>query len=239
MPMSTQTHTTLHIALLHSDEKQRSMLSGALNAICASLTSHTQQSGIAQYPLRLGGIWVLYDQGEDTVQAVQTIRKAKEQAFWGILILGQGTSNDQQALRSVGCDAYLSYPFDFPTLTTQLYSIVEKRSPISTYQVLPTQVAAGLDRVWARLDQLNYYHILELDHMATNEDIKARFHQRSLVLHPDRHRTIKSSHPPVYERVNIIYKRVLEAYRILTHPLQRPLYDACLLYTSPSPRDQA
>ena len=65
--------------------------------------------------------------------------------------------------------------------------------------------------------------------MSTPDEIQTRFHQRSLVLHPDRHRGLKRTHPPVYDRVNLIYKRLLEAYRVLTDDLQRPLYDAALV----------
>jgi hypothetical protein len=227
MPVSP-TQTPLHVALLHPDERQRSMLSSALNGVCASFASNAQWIELAKYPLRLGGVWVLFDQGEETLKAVHTIRKSQENSFWGILILGQRNATAQQLLRGAGSDAYLSYPFDFPALIAQLKSIAEKHAPVSIYQVLPPQVASGMDRVWARFDQLNYYDILELDPSANIEEIKARFHQRSLVLHPDRHRSIKTSHSPVYDRVNLIYKRVLESYRILIDPLQRPLYDASL-----------
>ena len=217
-----------HIALLHPDERQRTMLASALSRISLSLTSGAQWSDIVNYPLRLGGVWLIFDEGQATEEAILHIRKAPEQAFWGILIIGQGNTNTQQKLRTLGIDAYLPYPFDFNLLSQQLRSIEDKRAPISNYQVLPAQVAGGLDRVWARFDSLNYYQLLELDIDSSDSEIQARFHQRSLVLHPDRHRRVKQSHPPVYDRVNLIYKRVLEAYRILSDPLQRPLYDAAL-----------
>ena len=82
------TQTPLHVALLHPDERQRSMLSSALNGVCASFTSSAQWMELAKYPLRLGGVWVLFDQGEETLKAVHTIRKSQENSFWGILILG-------------------------------------------------------------------------------------------------------------------------------------------------------
>lgn len=228
MSQSSPANSTAHIALLHPDERQRTMLSSALSRTCASFTSGAQWSDIAKYPLRLGGIWLIFDEGTATEQAIEQIRKAPEQAFWGILVIGQGNATTQQKLRGLGIDAYLPYPFDFNVLSQQIQSIGDKRAPISNYQVLPPQVAGGLDRVWARFDSLTYYQLLELNIDCSLEDIQSRFHQRSLMLHPDRHRRIKQSHPPVYERVNLIYKRVLEAYRILSDPLQRPLYDSAL-----------
>lgn len=220
--------SSLHIALLHPDEKQRTMLSRALSSVSASLTAGAQWSDIASYPLRLGGIWLLFDQGEATKLAIRSIRTAQEQAFWGILIIGQNDTEHQQQLRSSGADTYLKYPFDFNILTNQIKAITEKYIPISQYQVLPAQVASGLDRLWAHFDRLNYYQILELEIDAPAEEVQARFHQRSLILHPDRHRSLKKNCPPVYERINLIYKRALEAYRVLSDSLQRPLYDAAL-----------
>ena len=164
-----------------------------------------------------------------TIEAVKQIRAAKQQAFWGVLILGQAPASDQQPLISHGADTYLPYPFDLPALRGQITQISAHRAPVGSFNVLPLQFASGLDRVWARFDQLSYYELLELSPISTTDEIQARFHQRSLVLHPDRHRGLKRTHPPVYERVNLIYKRILEGYRVLTDDLQRPLYDAALV----------
>ena len=224
----TLTKPPLHIALTHPDERQRLMLSNALKGIGATVTSGESWSSLAQHPLRLGGVWVLFDIGEETFTAVKQLRRAQERAFWGILILGQGEVSAQHQLTALGADAYLKYPFDFNSLSDQILSIAEERQPISNYQVLPPQVAAGLDKVWARFDKLSYYQLLELDQAAVPHEVKARFHQRSLMLHPDRHRNIKINHPPVYNRVNAIYKRVLEAYQTLSDPLKRPLYESML-----------
>lgn len=225
---SSVTKIALNIALIHHDERQRAMLDKAFCGLGATVTSAARWSELAQHKLRLGGLWVIFDLGEETSHAIEQIRQAQEQAFWGILVLGQGDTADRQRLKNAGCDAYLKYPFDFPTLSAQIKAISEARTPISTYQILPQHVAAGLDRVWARFEQLNYYQLLELESYATSEEIKERFHQRSLLLHPDRHRSLKKSHPPVYDRVNTIYKRVLESYQTLMNPVKRPIYDTSL-----------
>ena len=225
---STATQISLNIALIHNDEKQREMLAKAFTGLGASVKSASTWVNIAQHPLPLGGIWVLFDLGEETLKAIQHLRKKQEQAFWGVLVLGQGEASDQQNLTSAGSDAYLRYPFDFQTLSAQVRAIAASRTPISAYQVLPQQVAGGLDRVWSRFEKLSYYQLLELESFASFDEIKERFHQRSLLLHPDRHRRLKKTHPPVYDRVNAIYKRVLESYQILMDPMKRPIYDTSL-----------
>ena len=219
----------LNIALLHPNESQRTMLSKAIRGFDAQLKSAASWSDLATHQLALGGVWVLFDVGDVTAEVVQQIRSAKQQAFWGILILGQAPASEQQPLISLGADAYLAYPFDLPALKGQISQITSHRTPVGVFNVLPPQIASGLDRVWARFDHLSYYDLLELSPISPPEEIQARFHQRSLVLHPDRHRGLKRTHPPVYERVNLIYKRLLEGYRVLTDDLQRPLYDAALV----------
>jgi CheY-like chemotaxis protein len=205
------------------------MLSTAVQVFGAQLKSATSWDELASHQLALGGVWVLFDAGDITYQIVTQIRTAKQQAFWGILILGQAPASEQQPLISNGADAYLAYPFDLPALKVQITKIIAHRAPVGVFNVLPPQIASGLDRVWARFEHLSYYDLLELSPISTPDEIQTRFHQRSLVLHPDRHRGLKRTHPPVYDRVNLIYKRLLEAYRVLTDDLQRPLYDAALV----------
>ena len=76
--MSNLSSSTIpHIALLHPDERQRTMLANALSKLSASFTSGTQWSDIANYPLRLGGVWLLFDEGETTEQVISKLRKAQ------------------------------------------------------------------------------------------------------------------------------------------------------------------
>ena len=226
---SAQGELPFSIVIQHPDLKQRTMLDSAMAQGGAEVQSVAQRSELISLTLPLGGVWVLFDEGEGTRDVIDHLRTHKQQAFWGILALGQAPASQQQVLIQAGADAYLTYPFDLSGLRSQLRQIVEKRTPVGAFGILPPQIAAGLDRVWARFDQLSYYDLLELPPIASDDDIQARFHQRSLVLHPDRHRGLKQSHPAIYRRVNLIYKRLLEGYRVLTHSLQRPLYDAALV----------
>lgn len=227
--MSTSNHPAPSVALLHPSEDQRVMLTKAIQGFCPAVRGATSWQDLSGYQLELGGVWVLFDQGDATKEIVSQLRAAKQQAFWGALVIGQGSASDQQSFMSVGADAYLAYPFDLPSLRAQIEGISARRAPVGSFEVLPPQFASGLDRVWARFDQLSYYDLLELSPISSADEIQARFHQRSLVLHPDRHRGLKRSHPPVYDRINMVYKRLLEGYRVLTDDLQRPLYDASLV----------
>ena len=227
--MNTSSSNAVHAAVLHPSEDQRLMLNQALLGFCAEVKSATSWGDLSGHMLGLGGVWVLFDQGESTREITRQLRAAKQQAFWGVLIIGQAPASAQQPLITAGADAYLTYPFDLPTLRGQIESISASRAPVGSFDVLPAQLASGLDRVWARFDQLSYYDLLELSPIASVDDVQTRFHERSLVLHPDRHRGLKRSHPPVYDRINMIYKRLLEGYRVLTDAMQRPLYDAMLV----------
>ena len=162
----------LHVALLHPNESQRTMLSNAIQGFGAHLKSAIAWSDLVHHQLALGGVWVLFDTGEVTIEAVKQIRAAKQQAFWGVLILGQAPASDQQPLISHGADTYLPYPFDLPALRGQITQISAHRAPVGSFNVLPLQFASGLDRVWARFDQLSYYEFLELSPISTRKLLK-------------------------------------------------------------------
>lgn len=219
----------MNIALYHPDERQRMMLSSALGGAGFQVHTDPLWDRLCTQELPLGGVWVLFDESGYTQHRVKQVRSSRQQAFWGILILGQAHASDQYPIIHAGADAYLSYPFDLPALNQQITQISSQRATVTSFNILPPQMAAGLDRVWARFDDLSYYELLELNPLSGSEEVQERFHQRSLMLHPDRHRGLKMSHPPVYQRINLIYKRLLEGYRVLTHDLQRPVYDAALI----------
>ena len=167
--MNMSSSNAVHAAVLHPSEDQRAMLTTALRGFCAEVTSATSWGEIADHMLGLGGVWVLFDQGEVTQEITRRVRDAKQQAFWGILVIGQAPASAQQPLITAGADAYLTYPFDLPTLRGQVEMISESRAPVGSFDVLPQQLASGLDRVWARFDQLSYYDLLELSPIASAE----------------------------------------------------------------------
>jgi curved DNA-binding protein CbpA len=67
------------------------------------------------------------------------------------------------------------------------------------------------------LDELDYYALLGVSHDASLSDIKAGFREFARRHHPDRFAGAAEAAR--------IYRRGTEAYRVLTHPQQRSLYD--------------
>ena len=176
------------------------------------------------FDLPLGGVWILYDQGQETIDACSQIRSQSKSTFWGIIIVGESLEPQQKVFLGQGADRYLAYPFDRPILEDHVRRLVDEKTPVSLYNVLPPKLANAIDKISLKLADLNYYELLELSTEADSKDIQTRFHQRSLVLHPDRHRKLKSQYPQIYHRVNEIYKHLVEAYRVLSNPDQNQLY---------------
>lgn len=81
---------------------------------------------------------------------------------------------------------------------------------------------AELELRCARLDELDYFEVLQLDREATPAAIKAAFYRESRVYHPDRF--FHLTDPAVKERVNELYKRVTEAYYVLRADAKRRKY---------------
>ena len=78
----------------------------------------------------------------------------------------------------------------------------------------------------------DYYEVLEIKRDASQSEIKKSFRSLARKFHPD-----KNPNDPESE---LKFKEVQEAYAILSDPSEKRKYDTygCLLYTSPSPRDQ-
>lgn len=75
----------------------------------------------------------------------------------------------------------------------------------------------------ARLDELDYYTLLDVARGATEADIRLAFHDFALAFHPDRHRAAPPEQAAAAQRV---FQRGAEAYRALIHPVLRQRYDA-------------
>ncbi len=74
----------------------------------------------------------------------------------------------------------------------------------------------------ASLPRLSYYAILRVPTTATTAQIKEAFHAMALRCHPDKY----SEEPPeVGKAASEVFKRIAEAYSILSRPLLRERYD--------------
>jgi DnaJ-class molecular chaperone len=76
-----------------------------------------------------------------------------------------------------------------------------------------------------RLDQLDYYTLLQVDPAASADEVRRAFHRFALKYHPDNH---LGGGPERLARANQIYRRGAEAYRVLLDPAARRAYDAQL-----------
>jgi curved DNA-binding protein CbpA len=77
------------------------------------------------------------------------------------------------------------------------------------------------------LEQLDYYTLLQLPEQANSDEIRKAFHRFAAKYHPDRFAGA-GAEPAKVERANQIYRRGAEAYKVLTDPRRRKLYDGGL-----------
>jgi DnaJ-class molecular chaperone len=95
---------------------------------------------------------------------------------------------------------------------------------------MPAQTQEQLERfvqqLWPKLDQLSYYDLLGLSSGATVQEIRAAFYRMSHDLHPDRYHRIDNRE--LRERLETIYARMCEGYRVLTTPEKRDAYTRAL-----------
>lgn len=71
-------------------------------------------------------------------------------------------------------------------------------------------------RVAQRLDQLNYFQLLNLKQDASGTEIRSGFRKLAQHYHPDRLGGL--SDPELHRAVNAIYRRITEAYSTLRDP---------------------
>ena len=211
--------------IMHPLPDQASALGGVLATLGFSPHLISQPQELAQLTPPLGSVWLLFDEGDKTRQCVAHLNGRQQRPFWGVLALGQGGEAQREVLMNAGAEAYLPYPFTREALLKLAREVAQHRAPVSVWGALPAQLATAIDKAWMRLEGVDYYALLELSPESPRSELQQRFHQRSLMLHPDRHRALKGPYPQVYMKINELYKRLLEAYRVLSEPSKRQRYD--------------
>jgi DnaJ-class molecular chaperone len=88
------------------------------------------------------------------------------------------------------------------------------------------QLAAIARQIYPRLEQLSYYDLLGVSATAGTPEIRLAFYRLSSDLHPDRYHMLADR--DLKERLEIIYARICEGYRVLSTPDKRIAYARAL-----------
>jgi DnaJ-class molecular chaperone len=88
----------------------------------------------------------------------------------------------------------------------------------------PANPLDDLVELCARLDQMDYFEILQVERTAAPPEIKKAFYGVSRTYHPDRY--FQLTDKEIKERVNELYKRATEAYYVLRDDAKRRQYTA-------------
>lgn len=91
---------------------------------------------------------------------------------------------------------------------------------------LSAELLVDLDQRFSALDSLDYFQVLKLEPNATPAEIKKAFYSESRAFHPDRF--FKMGDSIIKDRVNVLYKRITEAYHVLRDDTRRRTYVADL-----------
>jgi len=81
---------------------------------------------------------------------------------------------------------------------------------------------AYLDQVEPVLAKLTFYELLDVQPDVTQADLQRAYHKMAGRMHPDRHKSELNAEQ--YERLNIVYGRITEAYRVLRSHGEREKY---------------
>jgi DNA-binding response OmpR family regulator len=159
------------------------------------------------------------------------LRKGKSGAGLAIVLMSPRYSNPTVGAgdcAAFGADEFVPLPTTPDMLLDRVEQALVSREPVEKLKALPPALARQVDELFEKLDTLSYYELLEIPIEAERGTIQSAFHQRSLVYHPDRHARLKDSVPHAFEKINTIYKRVSEAYKVLSNAAHRHAYNVGL-----------
>lgn len=122
-------------------------------------------------------------------------------------------------------DAFLPLPASPEVVRVRIATALAQREPIARLGVLPHELAEAIDALYLRIDRINYYELLGVDPNADEPLLRAAFHHLSSVHHPDRYARLRHGFPQVHARINLIYKRITEAWRVLSNEGLRARYN--------------
>jgi DnaJ-class molecular chaperone len=88
------------------------------------------------------------------------------------------------------------------------------------------QLASFARAVSPTLDDKSYYDLLNVNTNSNIPDIRQAYYKVASQLHPDRY--IQMKDVEARDKLNTIYARITEGYRVLTDPVKRREYDEAL-----------
>lgn len=159
----------------------------------------------------------------------QLVRQSKAGQTLGVILLSPRYQADPGLgggeVAAFGADAWLPVPPAPEVLAARVAEVLVSRLPLTRFGVLPQSIAMVIGPVVQNFESMNYYQILQLSRDADQAAIQNAFHQWSLVLHPDRHRALATRLPPLHARIVAVYRRLSEAYRVLSDDARRRTYN--------------
>lgn len=93
-------------------------------------------------------------------------------------------------------------------------------------QPTPEHLGNFARQLFGKLDQLSYHELLGISSTASIPEVRAAFYRLSNDLHPDRYHVLADQE--LKERLETIYARICEAYRVLSTPEKRAAYAIAL-----------
>jgi curved DNA-binding protein CbpA len=90
----------------------------------------------------------------------------------------------------------------------------------------PAGLLAFAEQVYPVLERYSYYQLLRVAPNADSRTIRASYYKIAAQLHPDRYQSLVD--PETRDRLETIYARINEAYRVLMNGEKRAAYDAGL-----------
>ncbi|MCA9543397.1 MAG: DnaJ domain-containing protein [Myxococcales bacterium] len=146
------------------------------------------------------------------------LRQSKKGDSLGIILASTRYQDPLTAasdLSAHGADAWLPLPAAPELVGTTVWSVLARREPVTRLGILPDAVAETLTPLLRDFETLSYFKLLGVDEEADPAAIQQAFHERSLLLHPDRHGKMKATYPFVFARLQGAYRRLSEAYKVL------------------------
>lgn len=215
------------LLIAHPDETLRSEMRAALATMGHEVIEATTGEQAIKRTIETDAQFVLVSshlpdqQGADVCKLLRGSPGGKE---LGILIAGPEfweAGVGGAVVAALGVDGFVALPCRRSSLASAIEGVVDRFR--RTTPLPEGGLTDAIEAAYAKLDFQSYYELLSVRHDATLDVIRDAFHRVSLLYHPDRHLSLRGS--SVYERVNSIYKRITEAWKVLSSADSRARYD--------------